>query len=80
MGDDSLDEDGGYSYILVMMDDTGMSNWVCLESTGACTARLTAQHLLAWWKTIGEPKVWVSDTASHFKNHIMVALEKSLWC
>ena len=30
LGDDGLDEDGGYSYILVMMDD--MSNWVWLES------------------------------------------------
>ena len=57
---------GAYSYILVMMND--MSNWVWFEPTGACTARLTAQRLLAWSKTIGVPEVWVSDTASHFKN------------
>ena len=76
MGNDDLDEDGGYSYILVMMDD--MRNCVWFEPTGACTARLTAQHLLAWCKTIGVPEVWVSDTTSHFKNHMMAALEKSL--
>ena len=32
LGDDGLDEDGGYSYVLVMMDD--MSNCVWLEPTG----------------------------------------------
>ena len=36
LGDDGLDEDGGYSYILVMMDD--VSNWVWLEPTGEFTA------------------------------------------
>ena len=56
MGDDGLDEDEGYSYILVMMED--MSIWVWFEFTGTCTARLTAQHLLAWCKTIGVPEMW----------------------
>ena len=74
--DDGLDEDGGYRYILVMMYD--MSNWVWLELTEACTARLTAQHLLTWCKIIGVPEVWVSDTASHFTNQMMAALENSL--
>ena len=32
LGNDGLGEDGGYSYILVVMDD--MSNWVLLEPTG----------------------------------------------
>ena len=76
MGGDGLDEDEGYKYILVMLDD--MSNWVWLEPTGACTARNTAQHLVAWCKTLGVPEVVVSDTASHFKNHLMAELEKSL--
>ena len=55
-----------------------MSNWVWLEPTGACTARLTAQHLLTWCKVLGVPDVFVSDTASHFKNHMMAELEKAL--
>ena len=33
---------------------------------------------LTWCKIIGVPEVWVSDTASHFKNQMMAALEKSL--
>ena len=32
LGNDGLDEDRGYRYILVVMDD--MSNWVLLEPTG----------------------------------------------
>lgn len=76
MGEDGLDEDGGFKYILVMLDD--MCNWVWLEPTGACTARITAQHLMTWCKTLGVPEVFVSDTASHFENHMMAALEKSL--
>ena len=67
LGNDGLDEDGGYNYILVMMDD--MSNGCGLSPR---------EHALAWCKTIGVPEVWVSDTASHFKNHTMAALEKSL--
>ena len=69
--DFSEDEDGGYPYILVMMDD--MRNCVWLEPTEACNARLTSQHLLTWCKIIGVPEVWVSDTASHFKNQMMAA-------
>lgn len=33
---------------------------------------------MAWCKTLGVPDVFVSDTASYFKNHMMAALEKSL--
>ena len=76
LGADGLDESGGFTYLLVLMDD--LSNFVWLEPTGACTARLTAQHLLNWCKTLGVPDVWVSDTATHFKNKIMATLEKAL--
>ena len=75
LSDDDLNEDGGYSYILVMMDN--MSNWVWLEPSEACT---TAQHLLAWCKTIGDPDVWVSDTACNFKNHMMDCVREVGWC
>lgn len=34
MGEEGLDEDESFKYVLVMLDD--MSNWVWLESTGAC--------------------------------------------
>ena len=76
MGEDGLAERDGYKYILVLMDD--LSNFVWLEPTESCTAAVTVQHLLTWCKTLGPPEVWVSDTASHFKNHVMRALEKAL--
>ena len=72
LGDVGLDENGGYSYILVKIKD--MSNWVWLEPTGGCSTRMTEQHLLAWCKTIEVPEVWVTATASHFKNHMMAGL------
>ena len=31
-----------------------------------------------WCKTLGPPEVWVSDTTSHLKNHVMRALKKAL--
>ena len=76
LGEDGLAESDGYKYILVLMDD--LSNFVWLEPTESCTAAVTVQHLLTWCKTLGPPEVWVSDTASHFKNHVMRALEKAL--
>ena len=46
-------------YILVIMDD--LSNFVSVEPAEACTAEVTAKHLLNWCKTMGVPRVWVSD-------------------
>ena len=59
-------EEDGFRYILVIMYD--MSNFVSLEPAEACTAEVTAKYLLNWCKTMGVPRVWVSDTATHFKN------------
>lgn len=71
MGEEGLDEDESFKYVLVELHD--MSNWVWLESTGA---RNAAQHLMTWCKTYGVPDVSVSDTASHFKNHMMAGAGK----
>ena len=46
LGQDGLDESEGYVYLLIMMDD--LSNFAWMEPTGACTATLTAKHLLNW--------------------------------
>ena len=62
----------GFRYILVIMDD--LSNFVSLEPTEACTAEVTAKHLLNWCKTMGVPRVWVSDTTTHFKNRVISQL------
>ena len=37
-----------------------------------------ANHLLRWCRTLGVPSVWVSDTASHFKNRTTKTLEGEL--
>ena len=76
LGEDGLDEDEEYRYILVIMD--GMSNWVWLQPTEVCTARLTVQNVWTWCKSIGVPEVWVSEIASNFKIQMMAALGKSL--
>ena len=60
----------GVTAKILMMDD--MSNWVWLEPTGACTALLTTQHLLAWFMTIGVPEVWVSDNGTAAVSHAVV--------
>ena len=54
-----LSEDGGFRYILVIMDD--LSNFVSMEPVEVCTAEATAAFLLTWCKTLGVPRVWVSD-------------------
>ncbi|CAM9641680.1 unnamed protein product, partial [Sphacelaria rigidula] len=71
-----LSEDAGFRYILVIMDD--LSNFVALEPVAVCTAESTAASLLNWCKTLGVPRVWVSDTATHFKNAILARLREAL--
>ena len=71
-----LSEEGGYRYILVLMDD--LSNFVRLEPVAVCTAEFTATSLLDWCSTLGVPRVWVSDTATHLKNTTMTRLREAL--
>ncbi|CAN0501559.1 unnamed protein product, partial [Scytosiphon promiscuus] len=58
------------------MDD--LSNFVLSEPTESCTAQATAKHLLQWCKTMRVPRVWVSDTATHFKNRVISQLSEAL--
>ncbi|CAM9937055.1 unnamed protein product, partial [Sphacelaria rigidula] len=71
-----LSEDAGFKYILVIMDD--LSNFVALEPVAVCTAELTTASLLNVCKPFGVPRVWVSDTATHFKNAILARLREAL--
>ena len=41
-----LSEDGGFRYILVIMDD--LSNFVSMEPVEVCTTEATAASLLTW--------------------------------
>ena len=71
-----LPEDGGFRYILVIMDDLG--NFVLMEPVVVCTAEATAESFSTWCKTSGVPRVWVSDTATHLKNAIFTRLRDCL--
>ncbi|CAM9685520.1 unnamed protein product, partial [Sphacelaria rigidula] len=72
-----LSEDAGFRYILVIMDD--LRNFVALEPVAVCTtAESIATSLLNRCKTLGVPRVWVSDTAKHFKNAISARLREAL--
>ena len=71
-----LSEDGGFRYILVIMDD--LSNSVSMDPVEVCTAEAIAESLLTWCKTLGVPRVWVSDTATHFKNAILTCVREAL--
>ena len=75
LGKDELDEELGFKYILAMMDD--LNNFVWLEPMESCTAASTAKRLLKWCETLEVPEVWVSDTAWHFKKHVMKTLERA---
>ena len=69
-------EDSGFRYILVIMDD--LSNFVSMEPVEVCTAEATAASLLTWCNTLGVPRVWVRDTATHFRNAILTRLREAL--
>ena len=58
------------------MDD--LSNLVMMEPVVVCIAETTVESLLTWCKTLGVPRVWVSDTATHFKNAILTRLREAL--
>ena len=55
-----------------------LSNFVLMEPVVVCTAETTAESLLTWCKTLGVPRVWVSDTATRFKNAILTRLREAL--
>ena len=74
----SLPEDGGFRYILVIMHD--LSNFVSMEPVVVCTAEATAESLLTWCKTLGVPRVWVSDTATQFQERDVDPPARSLAC
>ena len=71
-----LSDDSGFRYILVIMD--AYSNFVSMEPVVVCTAEATAESLLTSCKTLGVPRVCVSDTAPHFKNAILTRPREAL--
>ena len=54
-GSEGLPEEDGFRYMLVIMDD--LSNFVSLVPAEACTAEVTAKHLLNCTCSIGA-RLW----------------------
>ncbi|CAM9512911.1 unnamed protein product, partial [Sphacelaria rigidula] len=75
-GAKSWPKEDGFRYVVVIMDD--LFNFICLEPTEACATEVTAKHLLHWCKTLGVPRVWVSDTTTPFKNRVIAQLSDAL--
>ncbi|CAM9309014.1 unnamed protein product, partial [Sphacelaria rigidula] len=71
-----LSKDAGFRYIVVIVD--GLSNFVALEPVAVCAAESTVASVLNWCKTLGMPRVWVSDNATHFKNATLAKLREAL--
>ncbi len=70
-----LDE-GRYSYLLLIKDD--FTGYCMLHRARAADADTTAEGLAAWISLFGVPKMFHSDTGSHFKNKTMRALSNAL--
>ena len=49
-----------------------------MDPVEVCTTEATADSLLTLCKTLGVPRVWVSDTATNFKNAILTRLREAL--
>ena len=75
-GGGMISEQSGLAYLLVLVED--VSGYVWLEPEQSCTAAATARALIRWSVTFGPPKVWVSDTATHFKNGLIAMLAEAL--
>ena len=58
------------------MDD--LSNFGSMKPVVVCTTEATTESLLTWCKSLGVPRVWVSDTATHFKNALFTRLRQAL--
>ena len=65
-----------YSYLLIMKGD--FTGFVLFHLARTPDADSTAQGLAKWVSIFGVPKVWHSDTASHFKNEVLKSLARKL--
>ena len=63
-------------YILVMKED--VTEFFMLETSAVANATHAAESLQRWCTTLGVPSVFVSDTASHFKNQLLRKLADGL--
>ena len=68
--------EGDQPYVLVMKDD--LSGFCILFRCRTTSAETAAEGLALWISLFGVPRLWHSDTASHFKNRVMARLARDL--
>lgn len=59
-------------------NDDDVSSYVWLEPAATCAAAATAGVLRRRYAAMEVPQVWVSDTATHFKNRALRLMAKTL--
>ena len=71
-----VDAADGFQYVLVILEDISGYTW--MRPSKACTVNGTVEELIRWCATFGPPTTWVSDNATHFRNHVVRKLAKAL--
>jgi transposase InsO family protein len=66
----------GAKYVLIVKDD--YSSYVRLKQCKKADADSTVSVLIEWFAVFGVAPQWVSDQGSHFKNHVMMDVQKQL--
>ena len=66
----------GVSYVLIIKDDATSYTW--LTPCERADAEHTVDTLLKWFASFGVAQTWISDKGSHFKNTVMILLNKAL--
>ena len=61
---------------MMIVDD--LSSFLWMEQTETCIAKVAARKLLRWCSMIGISRVWVSDTAMHFKISVLQLVAEKL--
>lgn len=69
-------KEAGLGYRLVAVED-GIG-FVWFQPMRSCSAATMGWPLIRWRALLGPPKVWVSDTATRFKNGLMTILGEVL--
>jgi Integrase core domain/Integrase zinc binding domain len=63
-------------YVLIVKDN--YSSYVCLKQCKKADADNTVSVLIEWFAAFGVAPQWVSDQGSHFKNRVMMDVQKQL--
>ncbi|GMF19656.1 unnamed protein product [Phytophthora fragariaefolia] len=63
---------GTSRYVLVLKDEA--THFAELVACDSPTSAVAASTILDWYSRFGAPKLWISDSGSHFKNKVVAEL------